>query len=328
MKPSGPPGSIVAAAMVGILAALFGILSAMAGIAGMYMIPPPGNAPGIPPYAKSMAIVMLLVFAALSVFGIITSIGVHRLKNWARISMLIWGGVMAFLCGIAVLFTAFVPFPESTGGAPLNSGLLHLIVAVIYGVPVLVGVWWLVLLNQPAIKEQFLAVPAGESLTPVPAAPRCPLPLAILAGFSSFSAAFSLLLPLMNFPLSIIIFSHRFRGVPGAVLFYLSAGLFLTGAIGMLRLQRWSHPLMLGQYFFWMASGTISVISPNYERNMQEIYSQMSVPEGPVAQAAFAQTRMFGILSLIPGVLLIWLLLYFHDRFVQAAAAKEALRNS
>jgi hypothetical protein len=37
---------------------------------------------------------------------------------------------------------------------------------------------------------------------------------------------------------------------------------------------------------------------------------------------------MFGIVSLIPGVLLIWLLLYFHTRFVEACAAKEAHQSN
>jgi hypothetical protein len=96
----------------------------------------------------------------------------------------------------------------------------------------------------------------------------------------------------------------------------------------MLRLKRWSYPLMLGQYFFWMASGTVSLVSPSYDRNLQEIMSQMNLPEGPMGQAAFAQTRLFGVLSLIPGVLLIWLLLYCHTRFVAACVAKEAQQST
>jgi uncharacterized protein YjeT (DUF2065 family) len=154
------------------------------------------------------------------------------------------------------------------------------------------------------------------------------LPLAILAGFSIFSAGFSLLLPLTNFPVNVILFGYRFHGALGVALFFLSAGIFFVGAVGMLRLKRWSYPLMLGQYFFWMASGTVTLVSPSYERNMQEMMSQMSLPEGPLGQAALAQTRVFGILSLIAGVLLIWLLLYYHNRFVEACAAKEAQRNN
>jgi hypothetical protein len=208
------------------------------------------------------------------------------------------------------------------------SPFLRVLISLVYGIPFLIGVWWLLLFNQSAVKEQFLAIASGDGQLIVQPQPRCPLPLAILAGFSIFSAGFSLLLPLTNFPVNVILFGYRFHGALGVVLFYFSAGLLLVGAIGMLRLKRWSYPLMLGQYFFWMASGTITLVSPSYDRNLQEIMSQMNLPEGPMGQAAFAQTRLFGVLSLIPGVLLIWLLLYCHTRFVEACAAKEAQQST
>jgi len=328
MKASGPSSSVVAAAIVGILASLFAILIAVAAIAGMNMMPPANGSPAIPPFAKPIAIAMMGLFAGLAIFGIFSSVGVLRLKKWARVSMLIWGGVMVAFCGLALLFAAFGSLPEAPADSPMTFPFLRLLLIFMYGIPFLIGVWWLWLFNQHHIKEQFLAVAPSDRQLPAPAQPRCPLPLAILAGFSIFSAGFSLLLPLTNFPVNVILFGYRFRGAFGVALFFLSAGIFLVGAIGMLRLKRWSYPLMLGQYFFWMASGTVTLVSPSYDRNMQEIMSQMNLPEGPVAQAAFAQTRVFGVLSLIPGVLLIWLLLYYHNRFVEACAAKEARQNT
>ena len=96
------------------------------------------------------------------------------------------------------------------------------------------------------------------------------------------------------------------------------------GAIGLRKLQRWSYPLTLGLYFFWMVSGTVSVLSPRYEQNMRDMFSLMGIPEGTVAQATYAQTRTFGILSLLPAILIIWLFLYYHTRFMEACAAKQA----
>lgn len=326
MKPSGPPSAVVAAGIVGILASLFTILIAIASIAGMFMLPP-NNSAAIPPSAKPLAIAMMYLLGGLAIFGIFTSVGVVRLKKWARVSMLIWGGVMAAFCGLILLFTAFVPLPEVPANASVSFPFLRIVISAMYGIPFLIGIWWLLLFNQTAVKEQFVAVATSDGQILSAPQPRCPLPLAILAGFSIFSAGFSLLLPFTNFPVNMILFGYRFQGLVGVVLFYLSAGLLLVGATGMLRLKRWSYPLVLGQYFFWMASGTITLVSPNYDRNLHEIMSQMNVPEGSMGQAAFAQTRVFGILSLIPGVLLIWLLLYFHTRFVAACAAKEVLAN-
>jgi hypothetical protein len=328
MNLSGPSRSVVAAGVVGILASLITILIAAVSIAGLSLMPPEGAAQPLPPFAKSMAVMMVLFLAGLAIFGLFTSIGVLHLKKWARISMLVWGGVMAAFSGLALPFAMFMPLPELPAEAPMAVPFLRVLVSIVYGIPLLMGVWWLFLFNQRAVKDQFLPVAPVDGQSAAPPRPRCPLPLAILAGFSIFSAAFSLLLPFTNFPASVILFSHRFHGVTGVVLYYLAAGLVLVGATGLLRLKRWSYPLMLGQYFFWMASGTVSLVSPNYERNLQEILSQMSLPEGPAGQAAFAQTRVFGILSLIPGVLLIWLLLYYHTRFVEACAAKEAQQSN
>jgi hypothetical protein len=328
MNRSGPSSSVVAAGVVGILASLFTILIAVAAIAGMSLMPPASASPPMPPFVKSTAVAMMVFLAGLAIFGIFTSVSVLHLKNWARVSMLIWGGVMAAFCGLALPFAAFVPMPQAPAESPMALPFVRILLTMVYGIPFLIGVWWLFLFNQRAIKEQFLAVSPSDGQLAAPARPRCPLPLAILAGFCIVSAGFSLLLPFTNFPLNVILFGHRFHGAIGVALFYLSAGLLIAGAIGMLRLKRWSYPLMLGQYFFWMASGTITLVSPDYDRNIHEIMSQMNLPEGPMGQAAFAQTRVFGILSLIPGVLLIWLLLYYHTRFVEACAAKEAQQST
>jgi len=327
MKPPGPSSAVVAAGIVGILFSLFTILIAVASIAGMSMMPS-SNSAAIPHFAKTLAVAMMGLFGGLAIFGIFTSVGVLRLKKWARVSMLVWGGVMAAFCGVILVFTAFVPLPEMSADASVGLPFPRVLISVMYGIPFVIGFWWLFLFNQRAVKEQFLAVAPGDGQILAVPQPRCPLPLAILAGFSIFSAGFSLFLPFTNFPVNIILFGYRFHGAVGVALFYLSAGLLLVGATGMLRLRRWSYPLVLGQYFFWMASGTITLVSPSYDRNLQEIISQMNLPEGPLGQAAFAQTRMFGILSLIPGVLLIWLMLYFHTRFIEACAAKEVQQST
>jgi hypothetical protein len=327
MKPSGPSSSVVAAAIVGILLSLFIILGTLGAIAGFAMIPSTSST-AIPPFARSMLIAILLLMAGVAIFGIFTCMGLLRLKNWARVSMLIWGGVMTAFSGLMFLFTSLVPLPEMSADPAASLPYMRLLMAVMYGFQFLIAVWWLVLFNQRTVKEQFLPVATNDDQPLSTPQPRCPLPLAILAGFSIFSAAFSLFLPFTNLPVNPIVFGYRFQGVLGMVVFYISAALVLAGAIGMLRLKRWSYPLMLGLYFFWLASGTVTLARPNFDRNLQEIGSQMNLPEGPMGQAAFAETRVFGILSFIPGVLLIWLLLYCHTRFVEACAAKEAQQRA
>jgi hypothetical protein len=272
-----------------------------------------------------MLIVIMALIAGLAIFGLFTCIGVLRLKKWARISMLVWGGIMSAFSGVMLLFTAVTPLPEMGAGPGAGLPNPRLLMSVLYGIQFLIGGWWLLLFNQRVVRERFLSGAANDEQVVASPQPSCPLPLAILSGVSIFSAGFSLLLPFTSFPVNIILFGHRFHGAVGGVFFYISAGLFLAGALGMLRLKRWSYPLVLGQYFFWMVSGTFTLVSPNYDRNLQEMMSQLNLPEGTMSQASFAQTRAFGALALIPGVLIIWLLLYFHTRFEAACAAKAAM---
>jgi hypothetical protein len=290
---------------------------------GLTMVPT-SSAMAIPPPARSGLIVIMGLIAGLAIFGVFTCIALLRLKKWARVSMLIWGGVMAAFSGVMLLLTSLSPLPEISADSAPGLPYLRILMCVLYGIQFLVGVWWLLLFNQRAIREQFLPGAATDSQVAASPQPRCPLPLAILSGISIFSAAFTLLLPFTNFPVNIILFGHRFHGAAGAALFYLSAALFLAGALGTLLLQRWSYPLVLGQYFFWMVSGTVTLVSPSYDRNLQDMMSQLNLPEGTMTQASFAQTRAFGALALIPGVLIIWLLLYCHTRFEAACAAKVA----
>jgi hypothetical protein len=274
-----------------------------------------------------MLMVVMGLLAGLAIFGLFTSIAVFRLKKWARISMLIWGGVTAAFSGVMLIFLSLTALPEMSSDTTASFPYLRVLMTVLYGIQFLVGVWWLLLLNQRSVREQFAPVAASDGQVVALPQPRCPLPLAILSGVSIFSAAFTLMLPFTNFPVNVILFGHRFHGAAGAVLFYLSAGLFLAGAIGMLLLKRWSYPLVLGQYFFWMVSGTVTLVSPSYDRNLQDMMSQLNLPEGTMTQASFTQTRAFGAVALIAGVLIIRLLLYCHKRFEAASAAKLAGAN-
>jgi hypothetical protein len=291
---------------------------------GLTMIPT-SSATVIPPPARSLLIVIMGLIAGLAIFGVFTCIGLLRLKKWARGTMLVWGGVMVAFSGVMLLFTWLTPLSEMGADPAVGLPYLRILMSVLYGIQFLVGIWWLLLFNQRAVREQFLPGASNVDQVVASSQPRCPLPLAVLSGISIFSAAFSLLLPFTNFPVNIILFGHRFHGAVGAFLFYLSAGLFLAGALGMLRLKRWSYPLVLGQYFFWMVSGTVTLVSPSYDRNLQDMMSQLNLPEGTMLQASFAQTRTFGALALIPGVLIIWLLLYCHTRFEAACAANLAM---
>jgi hypothetical protein len=321
MKPK-PSASVTVAAIVGICLAALTILGGVVAIVGMIALPAASG----PPFVKPLSVAMIAIGCGLAGFGIVTCVAVLRLRGWARISILVWAGVMTFFSGLSILFIAFVPFPAAPANSPADPSVVRAVVMFFYGVPLLVGTWWLVLFNQNSVKEEFLPPGSGhsEGALEIPRAPHCPLPLAILAWVCIVSMGISLLIyPLLHLPVTMILFGHIFHGKIGATLFFATLILNLAGAIGLLKLQRWSYPLMLGLYFFWMVSGTVSVLSPRFEQNMRDMLAQMSGQEGPLGQTTFVYTRTFGILSLLPAILIIWLFLYYHTRFMEACAAKQ-----
>lgn len=319
---------MIAAAVVGILICLFFILGALFSLLAFGLMPAASDVPVMPAFVRPMMIGMMVIFIGVSLFGIVACANVLRLRNWARISMLICGGIMAVFSGVALIGVWFVSLPESASASQISTQAIRTMMVAIYGLPVAIGIWWLILFNRQAIKEQFVPVPVGSELPQETSTPRCPLPLAILAGFNIFSVACCAFVPLLRLPFNVILFAHRFHGLAGGILFTLTASLLLIGAIGLLKLKRWSYPIVLGLNFFWLASGTVSLLSSNYEQNLHDIVSQMNLPESAVTANTFAQSRVFGIISLIPIVFLIWLLLYYHTRFVEACVAKEALRHN
>ena len=82
--------------------------------------------------------VILLFFLVLAGFGVFVGVGVMRRRNWARITMLIWGGMMAFFrLGSAVAFSLVI-FTAGAGlGLPnangVDGGQAHAVCENIYG---------------------------------------------------------------------------------------------------------------------------------------------------------------------------------------------------
>jgi hypothetical protein len=86
---------------------LMAFLTALSG-AVVGKIPSAGlhGATAPPPIPAWMPVVMYALsafFVALSVWGILTTVGLFRLRRWARYSMLVIGGGLALINGIQML---------------------------------------------------------------------------------------------------------------------------------------------------------------------------------------------------------------------------------
>jgi hypothetical protein len=94
--------AVTAAAVVAIIFGAFGVLGGLLIEASMLLMPEARTSagrPAIPPGARTMAGIVWLFLIAVAVFGIFVGVGIVRRRNWARISLLVWGGLPG--CGLS-----------------------------------------------------------------------------------------------------------------------------------------------------------------------------------------------------------------------------------
>jgi hypothetical protein len=327
MSPTKASVSVLVSGILAILGSAFSIFGIAIGILGLSLAPQPETGPMVPAYVKSIALVSMLIFLVMAVFGVITGIGLIRLKNWARISIIAFSGITVFFGGSVLAFLLAMPFPVTPAGPPINPSVVKSIMVLVYGLPVLISIWWLVLFNRESTKAQFAGMPS-ESLSGIPVGPSCPLPVQIIAVFYLFSLLWVFVIPFLKMPIPAIFFGHATYGAGGQALFGFTFVLLGIGAIGLLKLQKWSYPLVLGMQGFWLLSGAVTFFSPNYAGLMQDMLSQMHLPENTAFPYSGQQLQFFSLFGLLFSLLPIGILISYRRRFLEAAAGRAARREA
>jgi len=292
----------------------------------MLMIKLPGTAAELPPLARTLALGTPGFMICVSLFGIATGIGLLYLRNWARISLLIWGGFSVFfgLIGIPIAFLMqFPPNPNSPALPAESMQVVRWILLVIYGIPPLIGVWWLILFNRKTVKAQFAG--QGESADQGLRKPACPLPIAVLAWFYVTSVLNLLFLPLLSFHVPLFVFGRVLPGSTGGAVLMLSSLAYAIVGIGLLKLKPWSYSLTIGLQLFWLASAVASMLTPNYstvmDSYMKEVQASFHLPEAPSYSFNFA--LHFGWImvgGLVFAGAILGLLVYYRPRFLEEAS--------
>jgi len=283
--------------------------------------------PPLPPFAAAFAEGTVAFIMALGIYGAFSGVGLLRLKNWARISTLVWAGITVVFSALALVVVAFVPFPTSPNAPPNLGGIVRATVLIFYGLPLAIGIWWLILFNRQSVANQFVQPTSGPldgSGFPEPISaskPTVPLPITVLGVFLSISS-FSVIFPLF-FPVPVILFGHAIRGAAGTAVWVGFCLATLAAGTGLLRLKPWSYVLALGIQLFWLLSGIVTLTSGNYPALIHEALSSMQARlGGQYPEYPAEQLRTFSYVSLSGPVLILGLLMYYRSRFLKASASK------
>jgi len=323
--------SVLAAAIVATLAAVLSLLGLSLALFAMIVSPLQGGTVEIPPAVRTAMLVAYVIMMAVSVFGVFTGIGLIRLRNWARISVLIWGGLCVFFGGIGMPFAFLLPkftpptAPELPPGA---ERMIQLTLLFVYGLPLVVGVWWLILFNRASVKAEFAGARA-EAGGILAQKPRCPLPVTVLAWLYLTSILNLIFLPLMPVRVPVFVFGLAAPPSTGMLFLLVTAFGLFAGGIGILKLKPWGYSLIIGLQMFWLASTAVSLLNPNYSAAItsyiKSIRAWWRLPESQfspdIFMLQFGWIMKFGLV--IAGVLL-GILVYYRPRFLAAASAAKA----
>ena len=332
--PSAPraSSSIIVA---GIFAILGGALGAFSSFISLILFSFSQNfAPSaaLPDYLRPVLIFfwIFLLLCALSL--VVVGIQVIRLRNWARISLLTIAGLMLLfgLMGIVVVFvTLFVSTPADPR---VSQGFLAAILAVIYGIPTAVSIWWLILFTRRSVAAQFqasavLEPPRSPSAMAVFNNPECPLAIRITGWYLG---SFVIVIPFIVFlPNSIpaAYFGHILFGPAAIVIYILNFALISIPGIGLLLLKRWSYPLTIAGQILASANAICTTLSPSYDANVRAMFEKMSLPSLPASSEQMLRySRYFSLISLLIPFAIVITLLVTRRKFY--AAADRALQLS
>jgi hypothetical protein len=298
------------------------------------------NTPGAPFNPAIMAYVFLgfaLFVVLLAIWAITTAIGLLRLRNWARISILIIGGGMVFLGSLSTVGLIFTWIIQSRLPPPPHlSHTMQMatfsIMSAFYIFILAIGVWWLVYFTRATTRSLFvrpLSHPAGYDFTATdPAFPHSnpsrfghvPVAIVIMACLYFVSAFACTIMALIPFPA--FLFGFMITGASTHILYVVFAIFFGSVGYGLLHLKNWARIAALTQ----ISLGFINIVlmlSPRHQSRSllynQQLMERWHLPAAPANTPDMTHVYMIsGIATaLVVNVIFFWLIERHRSAFQQ-----------
>lgn len=302
------PAGVTASAIVAILGSALALLMACAAVASLFMPRPQPQ----PPNAAQAVIMGTTLFAVLAGVGIWTSVGLFRMRPWARTSILIIACFLAGTCLIALLVTMAVPLPPTI--SPDTRQIFRSTMAFTFGVPIIISAWWLVQFNTASTKAAFAA--RADNV-------RSPRPVAItVIAVSMFVSSVTCVVPLLMrapaFVLGAVIngwLASVFYAVLAALAFYIGKEL--------LELRERARLLASGWFIVWFLNSWLIAAVPSLRRRLE---LQTPLPRNaetvmPFDPSVFLNASLVAIALTTAAA--IWFLSRDRDAFVRAENARD-----
>ena len=297
------PVGVTASAIVAILGSIFTLLLAVVLIASLFIETPQAK----PPNSAQFAFAGAAMFAILAGVGIWTSVGLFRLRSWARTSILVFAGFTAACCILSLLVTMTMPIRTEIAAGAEHS--VRQAMAVAFGIPLAIAVWWLIQFNTQSTKAAF-ASPMAESTSPRP------LSITIIAWVSIFGIVCCLFAILARTPA--FLFGASFNGWTAGVIYASFGALSLFIGKGLLDLRERARVLAIAWFGFSFVHLSLVTLVPPLRKRMLELQRELYQQQQP--RIAFDQGMLMNLILAFTAILsasAIWFLIRNRAAFVR-----------
>jgi len=299
------PVGVTASAIVAIIGSLVALL--FAGVMLLTLVMPPAQPQPQPPGYTGIAIGSAVMFAVLAATGLWTSIGLFRLRRWARTSMLVFAGSIAVFGLLMLIVVAIMPAQMSAqAGGDAARAARPLLIAT-FSIPVAIGVWWLFQFNAPSTALAF------KSTSP-DARPELPLSITLIAWTTLIGGVVCVIPILIGLPA--ILFGIEIGGWPARVVYAVFGAVSTYIGWGLIKYQERARVLAIGWYALTLAHMAVVSLVPSLRERMLQAQRDIAGAQGQqlvIDDATFLSLTL-GLVVLVV-VATIWFLVRNKEAF-------------
>lgn len=278
--------------------------------------------------ALAFDIVLDLAFVC---WGVTSAIGLLQLQQWARISMLVFSGIMIVFCLIPMAIFLFIPIPQPAA-APANlMFFIRVFLELFYGFFVALGAFWIYFFNRRSVKEQFKGrgvVETGISgAHTIETGLKKPIPIVVLAVLLIVAGCSLVAMLFLRTP--ILLFSYPLQGSAGKIVLLLLAAASIGTGVGLFRLRRWGWVVALMLQAFNILNAACFFLVPGGAERLNtalaQQYGAMRIPAPPQLYPMGSMLRVSVGLGIVFAIALIWILVAYRKAFRPVPATAAAI---
>jgi hypothetical protein len=252
------------------------------------------------PFMKGALIFQIVLDLLFVGWGISSGIGLLKLQPWARISMIVFSGMMAFFCLLPMVI------------------FLRVVVELFFAAFLALAIFWIYFFNRKNVKAQFQSGAAQAAQAGVlPATePKRPVPILVL-GVVLIVAAASLPFALM-IQTPVLLFGFVLSGSSAKAGLAALAALSLAAGVGLVKMRTWGWALALFAQAVNIVNVLCFLLIPGAAEHLQAAMSQLYGTMGIDLPAEFASATVMRLtygFGFLLAMAIVWILLAYRKAF-------------